>query len=72
MSAPQRPAAFPRPSLLIAEALVERQSPGQITARALRLGLPQGLTQAMLVTCCATAVDRAPRGALCQRPPVTT
>ncbi|MDQ3043618.1 MAG: hypothetical protein M3R06_00495 [Chloroflexota bacterium] len=72
MSAPQLPVAFPRLSLLIAEALVQRQSPGQITARALRLGLPRGLAQAMLAACCATSVDRAPRAGASQWPPVST
>ncbi len=46
-----------RPSQVIAEALVERHSPSQITSRAAKLGLPRPLTRAMVIACCATAVD---------------
>ena len=53
----------PRPSRLIAEALVQRYGPHRITAQAARLGLSPQLTRAMVVACCATAVDpsAAPR-----------
>ncbi len=46
-----------RPSQVIAEALVGRHSPSQITSRAAKLGLPRPLTRAMVIACCATAVD---------------
>ncbi len=46
-----------RPSQVIAEALVGRHSPSQITSRAATLGLPRPLTRAMVIACCATAVD---------------
>ncbi len=48
----------PRPSRLIAEALVQRDGPHRIVARASNLGLSPQLTRAMVVACCATAVDR--------------
>lgn len=51
----------PRPSRLIAEALVQRHGPRRIAVRAARLGLPPQLTRAMVVACCATALD--PKGA---------
>ena len=53
----------PRPSRLIAEALVQRHGPRRIVARASQLGLPPQLTRAMVAACCATAVDpnAAPR-----------
>lgn len=46
-----------RPSRVIAEALVERQSPCQILDRATTLGFPEQLTQIMVVVCGATAID---------------
>lgn len=49
--------ASPRPSRVIAEALVERQGPRQIVRRAATLGLSRQLTEAMVAACCATAVD---------------
>jgi hypothetical protein len=49
---------MPRPSRVIAEALVQRHGPHRIVARASKLGLPPQLTQAMVAACCATAVDR--------------
>lgn len=49
--------ATPRPSRLIAEALVQRHGPRRIVARATRHGLSPLLTQAMVVACCRTAVD---------------
>jgi len=51
--------ATPRPSRLIAEALVQRHGPRRIVARANRHGLSPLLTQAMVVACCRTAVDPA-------------
>jgi hypothetical protein len=50
-----------RPSRVIAEALVARQGPTQITARAAALGLPRQLTQVILAACTATATDTTPR-----------
>jgi hypothetical protein len=50
-----------RPSRVIAEALVSRQGPRQIAARATALGLPRQLTQVILAACTATATDNAPR-----------
>lgn len=63
MHAPTRVETTTRPSLVIAEALVGRHSPSQITSRAVKLGLPRPLTRAMVIACCATAVDAssAPR-----------
>src|SRR4051812_31068493 len=49
--------AAPRPSRVIAEALVGRYGPRQITARASSLGLPRQLTNAILAACTATAID---------------
>jgi hypothetical protein len=48
----------PRPSRVIAEALVQRHGPNRIADRASRLGYPPQLTRAMVAACCATAVDR--------------
>jgi hypothetical protein len=42
----------PRPSLVIAEALVERQEPDQIVDRARELGFSATLTTAMVGACC--------------------
>lgn len=58
-----------RPSQVIAEALLERHSPSQITSRAARLGLPRPLTRAMVIACCATAVDTS---SIPQRRPAAT
>jgi hypothetical protein len=52
--------AAPRPSRVIAEALVGRYGPRQITARASSLGLPRQLTNAILAACTATAIDSSP------------
>ena len=41
-----------RPSLVIAEALVDRQDPSQIQARARKLGLSPVLTEAVVSVCC--------------------
>ena len=49
----------PRPSRVIAEALVQRHGPQRIVSRACKLGLSPQLTRAMVVACCATAVDRS-------------
>lgn len=49
----------PRPSKFIAEALVGRHGPGQITARANAIGLPRQLTKVIVVACTATATDGA-------------
>jgi hypothetical protein len=59
MEAPVQPeSALLSPSRVIAEALVDRQGPQQITARARRLGFPPSLTTAVVAACCSTAVDR--------------
>jgi len=57
------PTAPPRPSRLIAEALVQRHGPHRIAKRAARLGLSPQLTVAMVAACGQTAVDpsAAPR-----------
>lgn len=47
----------PRPSRVIAEALVERHGPRQIVARAATLGLSRQLTHVILVACGATAAE---------------
>ncbi len=47
----------PRPSQVIAEALVQRQGPGQIAARASALGFPRSLTRAIVIACTSTATD---------------
>ncbi len=47
----------PRPSRLIAEALVQRHGPHRIAARAARHGLSPQLTRAMVAACGQTAVD---------------
>ncbi|GIW04799.1 MAG: hypothetical protein KatS3mg059_1419 [Thermomicrobiales bacterium] len=47
----------PRPSRVIAEALVERHGPSQITRRALRAGYPRQLTHVIVAACAATACD---------------
>lgn len=41
-----------RPSLVVAEALVERQQPSQIVARARKLGFSPTLTTAVVGVCC--------------------
>jgi hypothetical protein len=46
-----------RPSQVIAEALLQRQGPGQITARASALGFSRSLTRAIVVACTSTATD---------------
>lgn len=59
----------PRPSRFIAEALIGRHGPRQITARANDIGLPKPLTKVIVAACCATATDPAPKS---RRPiPVT-
>ena len=59
-----------RPSRVIAEALVQRHGPHRIVARASKMGLSPQLTRAMVVACCATAVD--PSGAPRRRVVATT
>jgi hypothetical protein len=53
----KREDSAPRPSQVIAEALVQRQGPGAITARASSLGYSQSLTRAIVCACTSTAVD---------------
>ena len=57
MTAVTSEAHSPRPSQVIAEALVQRQGPGQIAARASALGFPRSLTRAIVIACTSTAVD---------------
>jgi len=47
----------PRISQMIAEALVRRQGPLRIAARAARLGCSPSLTRTLVVACSATALD---------------
>ena len=54
----QPESALLSPSRVIAEALVDRQGPQQITARARHLGFPPSLTTAGVAACCRTAIDR--------------
>jgi hypothetical protein len=49
--------ATPRPSRVIAEALVGRYGPRQITALSSSLGYPRQLTQVIVAACTATACD---------------
>jgi hypothetical protein len=48
-----------RPSRFIAEALVARDGPTQIAARAAALGLSRQLTQVIVCACTSTAIDHA-------------
>lgn len=53
MAASPKPATHSlRPSLVIAEALVDRQDPGQIVDRARKLGLSPVLTNTVVSVCC--------------------
>jgi len=61
MSVPSKIAARTlRPSLVVAEALVDRQGPSQIVARARRHGFSNCLTSAVVAACCRTATDQRP------------
>lgn len=57
MTSVEREELSPRPSQVIAEALVQRQGPGQIAARASALGFPRSLTRAIVFACTSTATD---------------
>jgi len=48
----------PRPTQVIAKALVERHGPRQIASQADQLGLSRSLTRVIMAACCSTAVDR--------------
>jgi hypothetical protein len=50
---------IPRISQVIAEALVRRQGPLRVAARAARLGCSPTLTRTLMVACSATALDTA-------------
>jgi hypothetical protein len=52
----------PRPSRVIAEALVQRQSPGQIAERASALGFPRSLTRAIMFACASVAAEGSASG----------
>ncbi|HEU5431902.1 MAG TPA: hypothetical protein VFU81_09570 [Thermomicrobiales bacterium] len=47
----------PRPSRIIAEALVQRHGPRRIAIRAAKLGLSVPLTEAIVVACSAASID---------------
>ena len=49
----------PRISQVVAEALVRRQGPLRVAARATRLGCSPLLTRTLVVACSATALDTA-------------
>ena len=53
-------ARSPRPSQFIAEALVERQAPNQILARARELGYSHCLTNAVVHACCGGTHETIP------------
>lgn len=58
--------ATPRPSRMIAEALVQRHGPRRIATRAARCGFSSQLTNVMVVACAATALrprEEHPRAA---------
>ncbi len=58
MSVPSKPVVRTlRPSLVVAEALVDRQGPSQIVAQARRNGFSSGLTNVVVAACCRTATD---------------
>lgn len=58
MSVPSKPAARTlRPSLVVAEALVDRHGPSQIVDRARRHGFSNCLTSAVVAACCRTATE---------------
>jgi hypothetical protein len=53
---------MPRPSTVIAEALVGRYGPGQITALSASLGFSPRLVNVIVAACTSTACDQgAPR-----------
>jgi hypothetical protein len=54
---PNKFESSPRPSRFIAEALIGRHGPRQITARANDIGLPTPLTKVIVAACAATATD---------------
>lgn len=58
-----------RPSQMIAEALVDRQAPNQIEARAKELGFCTSLTTAVVRACCRDN-DLHSRHAACVQPSV--
>ncbi|MBA3276283.1 MAG: hypothetical protein H0T72_10850 [Chloroflexia bacterium] len=60
-----------RPSLVVAEALVDRQGPAQIVSRARRLGFSADLTKAVVGVCCGQQHCDAPATAN-TLPPSTT
>ncbi len=61
MTVPSKPQVRTlRPSLVVAEALVDRHEPSHIVDRARRLGFSQCMTKAVVAACCRTGAD-APR-----------
>ncbi len=61
MSVPSKTVARTlRPSLVVAEALVDRHGPSQIVARARRHGFSNCLTNAVVAACGRTATDQRP------------
>ena len=52
-----------RPSIVIAEALVDRQEPAELADRARELGFSRDLTEAVVHACCRGARSGEPCGA---------
>lgn len=61
-----------RPSLVVAEALVERHGPTQIVNRAKKLGFSPGLTNAVVGVCCGQQHCNQPSPPKAPRFPVET
>jgi hypothetical protein len=58
MTVPSKPQVRTlRPSLVVAEALVDRHEPSEIVDRARRLGFSRCLTTAVVAACCRTETD---------------
>jgi hypothetical protein len=57
LPAQSSPEPTPRPSRVIAEALVQRHGPRRIAIRAAKLGFSVALTEAIVVACSAAAID---------------
>ncbi len=61
-----------RPSLVIAEALVDRQGPTQIVNRARKLGFSPDLTNAVVGVCCGRQHCEQPSSPKMRHTPVET
>jgi hypothetical protein len=62
MTRPEHDEMSPRPSRVIAEAMVQRQSPGQIAERASALGFPRSLTRAIMFACASVSAEGSASG----------